>query len=321
MSDIILSILLNIGIFVLLALSLNIINGFTGMFSLGHAAFFGIGAYAAAVYMNHALPDPQSPIFLVHLAAGFALAVLAAGLAGLLVAVPCLRLTGDYLAIATLAFAEIVRIVLDTFKPEIFGGSKGLRIERSLDLPCSVPLVLVCIVAVTFLVRNLKFSATGRAFLAIRENEIAAQVMGINTAKLKIQSFVFGSSLAGLAGGLFAYSRDLIAPSDFGLMNTIMILLMIVLGGLGSITGSIVGAIVLGLIDPAVRFLPEMLEGFTASKFLRTLLEQIKANPQLIYAILLILLIRLRPQGIFGAHELSDLFKRSPSAGSRTDAA
>jgi len=302
--DIIFSPLLTAGIFVILSISLNLINGFTGMLNLGHVAFFGTGAYAAAVYMNAFAPALYSPMYWVHFAIGIALAAFIAGLAGLLVGVPCLRLAGDYLAIATLAFAEIFKIVMESVRPDIFGGAKGLRLEvDKLDSHWAFAICVGMIVVVTIFSRNLKRSATGRAFFAIRENEIAAQVMGMNVAFLKVQSFVLGSAMAGMAGALFAWSNYLIAPSNFDLMLTIMILLMIVLGGQGSVTGSIVGALILALVDPMVRYVPEAVGGVTDWRPVVTVLNGIKANPELIYAFLLILLIRLRPQGIFGMHE------------------
>ena len=315
MADIVFSALLYMGIFVILSISLNLINGFTGMFSLGHAAFFGIGAYAAALYMNAVEPTLYSPAYWTHLCIGTALAMLAAGVAGLAVGVPCLRLTGDYLAIATLAFGEIVRIFFQSFRQDIFGGPRGLTLAvDKLDSHWAFLVVLAAIALATIVVRNIKSSATGRAFLAIRENEIAAQVMGMNASLLKVEAFVIGSALAGLAGALFAYSRYLIAPKDFGLMCTIMVLLMIVLGGLGSITGAILGAVVLGLIDPLVRYLPEIFAGITGREEDVAVLLMAKENPQIIYALLLIGLIRLRPQGIFGTRELSDLFRRGERA-------
>ena len=304
--DIVFSPLLTAGIFVILAISLNLINGFTGMFSLGHAAFFGIGAYAAAVYMNLFSPPLYSAPYWFHFAAGTALAAIAAGVFGFLVGVPCLRLAGDYLAIATLAFAEIFKILLDSFMPEVFGGPKGLRLNvDKMDSHWAFCIAVAMIAAVTLFAGNLKRSAAGRAFFAIRENEIAARVMGMNVAYLKVQAFVIGSSIAGMAGALFAYSNYLIAPSNFDLMLTIMILLMIVLGGQGSITGSIVGALVLALVDPMVRYLPEFAGRVTENQAVLGILQVFKENPELIYAFLLVLLIRLRPQGIFGMHEWS----------------
>ncbi|HNY26259.1 MAG TPA: branched-chain amino acid ABC transporter permease [Candidatus Sumerlaeota bacterium] len=311
MADIIYSELLNIGIFVILAISLNLINGFTGMFSLGHAGFFGVGAYAAMLYMNHFAPEVYSAAYWGHFAAGLCVGAALAGGAGFCVGMPCLRLTGDYLAIATLAFAEILKVFLDSYRPDIFGGSKGLSLAVSkLEGQWAFWVIVAAIVLMTLLVRNLKNSAPGRAFLAIRENEIAAQVMGMNTASLKVQAFVMGAAMAGVAGGLFAYSRNLIAPGDFGLMRTIMILLMVVLGGTGSISGSIVGALILGLTETGVRYLPELGALVTQNERVAYGLERAKENPQVIFALMLIVLIRLRPQGILGMEEIGDLFRR-----------
>ncbi len=317
MADIIFSELLNIGIFVILAISLNLINGFTGMFSLGHAGFFGVGAYAAMLYMNHFAPELYSAVYWGHLVVGLGIGAAAAGIAGFCVGMPCLRLTGDYLAIATLAFAEILKVFLDSYRPDIFGGSKGLSLAVSkLEAHWAFCVIVLAIILITLLVCNLKNSAPGRAFLAIRENEIAAQVMGMNTASLKVQAFVIGAAMAGVAGGLFAYSRNLIAPGDFGLMRTIMILLMIVLGGTGSISGSILGALILGLTETGVRYLPELGALVTRNEQIAYGLDRAKENPQVIFALLLIVLIRLRPQGILGMEEFGDLFRRRKRRGS-----
>jgi branched-chain amino acid transport system permease protein len=197
MADIIFSELLNIGIFVILAISLNLINGFTGMFSLGHAGFFGVGAYAAMLYMNHFAPELYSAVYWGHFVVGLGIGAATAGIAGFCVGMPCLRLTGDYLAIATLAFAEILKVFLDSYRPDIFGGSKGLSLAVSkLEAHWAFCVIVLAIILITLLVRNLKNSAQGRAFLAIRENEIAAQVMGMNTASLKVQAFVIGAAMA-----------------------------------------------------------------------------------------------------------------------------
>lgn len=314
MQDIILTNLLNIGIFAMLAISLNLINGLTGMFSLGHAAFFGVGAYAAAVYMNHFAASIAVGGAWLHLPLGIVLSVFLAAILGLLVGIPCLRLTGDYLAIATLAFGEIFRIFMESLRPNLLGGPKGLRVEFVLDTPWAFAAIAAGVCATAWIAWSLKRSATGRAFLAIRENEIAAQAMGIDIASLKIQSFVLGSALAGLAGGLFALSRDQIAPADFSLMTTIMILLTIVLGGLGSITGAIAGALILGMVDPLVRHVPEKIAEMVQSPFLFDAMQKVKDNAQLFYALLLIVLIRLRPQGLFGLHEASFFFGRAKPA-------
>ncbi|MBN1865925.1 branched-chain amino acid ABC transporter permease [Candidatus Sumerlaeota bacterium] len=318
MTDIVFSILLNIGVFVILAVGYNVINGFTGMFSLGHAAFFGIGAYAGGVYLTHFDPALYTAPYWCHFVVGCFVAMIVAGIFGFLVGVPCLRLRGDYLAIATLAFAEIFRIVMDTLWPTRLGGPTGLEMPPKLPSHWAFLVALALIALVVVAASRIKRSATGRAFLAIRENEIAAQVMGMNTSRLKVEAFVIGSAIAGLAGALYAFSNDRIAPKDFDLMKTIVPLLMIVLGGLGSVSGSVVGAVLLGLIDPLVRFAPEQMKKLWENAQFAWTMDRIKENPQLVYALMLILLIRLRPQGIFGTNEISDLWRawrrRRPTA-------
>lgn len=314
MADMIFPELLNIGIFIILAVGLNIINGFTGMFSLGHAGFFAVGAYAAMLYMNYFAPELYSSSYFLHFGIGILVAMAVAGILGLCVGLPCLRLAGDYLAIATLAFGEIVRIFLESFRTDILGGATGLDLKTdAIDSQWGLLITFVLLSVIILLTRNLKNSATGRALLAIRENEIAAQVMGINVALLKVQAFVIGSALAGLAGALFAYSRSLIAPTDFNLLKTIMILLMIVLGGLGSLSGAVVGALLLGLVERLlIPYLPEVGMAISENETLYDILSTASTNPQIIFALLLIIMIRLRPQGIFGTKEISDFFKKKP---------
>lgn len=312
--DIIFSMLLTMGIFVVLSISLNLINGFTGMLSLGHIAFFGAGAYAAGLYMSAMEPALYSGAYWFHFLISCGVAGVVAAIFGMAVGIPCLRLEGDYLAIATLAFAEIFKIVLDSFMPEVFGGPRGLRLMDKMDSHWAFCVILGLIILAAFFARNLKSSAMGRAYFAIRENEIAARVMGMNLAFLKVCIFVMGSAIAGIAGAVFASSRYLIAPNDFAIMQTIMVLLMIVLGGQGSVTGSIVGALILSLVDPLVRYLPEIAANFSSNENLHNVLSTIKANPELIYAFLLIILIRLRPQGIFGMHEWTHYVFRKKAA-------
>ncbi|MFP4381975.1 MAG: branched-chain amino acid ABC transporter permease [Candidatus Sumerlaeia bacterium] len=301
--DIFFSPLCIMGLFVMLSVSLNIINGFTGMLTLGHVAFYGAGAYVAMFYMNAFSPPLFSAGFWFHMIIGMILAAIAAGVVGFLVGMPCLRLAGDYLAIATLAFAEIFKIVLES--TQSLGGPTGIPLSiEKIPSHWAFVLILVMIVLISLFALRLKRSATGRAFFAIRENEIAARVMGMNIAFLKVEAFVIGSAIAGMAGAIYAYSNYTIAPSDFDIMMTIMILLMIVLGGQGSVTGAIIGAIILALVDPAVRYASEI-TSFGPVVWVTNLFKE---NPQLIYAFLLIALIRLRPQGIFGMHEWSYYF-------------
>jgi branched-chain amino acid transport system permease protein len=247
----------------------------------------------------------------MHFGVCLVLGALVAGLFGMLVGIPCLRLSGDYLAIATLAFAEIFRLVLENLWPDLLGGPKGLRLAPGkLDSDIALICLVVGVVVVVILTRNLKYSATGRGFQAIRENEIAARTMGMNISVLKIQAFAISSAMAGLAGVLFTFSQWTISPGNFDLKMTIMILLMVVLGGAGSITGSIIGAFILGIISPLIRLTPDFAKQITEAPWLIDSLDKAKQNPEIIFSVLLIVLIRWRPQGIMGMAELSDLWKK-----------
>src|SRR5690606_34111626 len=263
-------ILVTIGINIILALSLNLVTGFTGQLHLGHAAFMAIGAYTAGLLATKA-------------GVSFAPAVLAAGLAaavaGVIVGRPTLRLRGDYLAIATLGFGEIVRITL--LNLDITGGPFGLRgIPRQTNLP-----IVILAALFTFLVlRSLVHSRMGRALIAIREDEVAAQTMGIDTARLKVASFTLAAFFAGIAGALFAYWFRYLNPSSFGFMVSIELLAMVVFGGLGNLLGSVVGAGVM-------TYLPE---------FLRTVAPAIAERRLVFYGALLVIVMILRPNGLLG---------------------
>jgi len=284
------------GVSIILAVSLNVINGLTGQFSLGHAGFMALGAYASAYFtttLRYFDPEvakyvSQQPLF--DGVWGFAPALLvgglAAALAGLLVGIPTLRLKGDYLAIATLGFGEIVAILLTNFKQ--VGGSKGLTgIPSYADTSWIYAFVAICIAFSLFFQR----STFGRALIAIRENELAAEVMGIRTARMKVMAFVYGAFFAGLAGGLYAHLFQTINPGNFNFMKSVEVVVMLVLGGLGSLTGAIVGAIILTVLPEALRDLEReiALPGFRMA----------------LYALILILMMIFRPQGIFGQRELS----------------
>ena len=264
-----------IGVNIILAIGLNLITGFTGQFSLGHAAFMAIGAYSSGI-MTAKLGMP--------FAVGIIAAALAAALAGLLIGIPTLRLKGDYLAIATLGFAEIVRIML--LNNDYVGGAIGLN-----DIPqyTNWTWLYFCVVATILIAHNFVNSYHGRACIAIREDEIAAEAMGINTAYYKILAFTMGAFLAGIAGALYANYFYFIKPDSFGFMKSIDILVIVVFGGMGSITGSIVGAIVLSLISVFLQGVPEL--------------------RMVIYAVVLFLIMVYRPQGLMGNTEFK-LFKR-----------
>lgn len=270
-NDYYLQILIWVGINVIMGVSLNLINGFTGQFSLGHAGFMAIGAYVAAS-MTKLMGMP------------FALALLAGGIAaaagGLVVGIPTLRLAGDYLAIATLGFGEIIRVII--LNLDVVGGPRGLP-----GIPAHTTFLWVYVIAAAtvIVVRNLIWSRQGRALVAIREDETAAETMGVDTTRSKIMAFVVGAFFAGVAGGLYAHKITFIDPSQFDFMKSIEALVIIVLGGLGSITGTVMAAFV-------VTFLPEILRAFADYRMI-------------VYSLMLILMMLYRPRGLMGTAEFS----------------
>ncbi|HYQ89503.1 MAG TPA: branched-chain amino acid ABC transporter permease [Candidatus Binatia bacterium] len=280
---------------VILALSLNLVNGITGQFSIGHAGFMAVGAYASAAYTVYASPILFGPGYAssAWLTAGaFLLAILVGGLAsavaGFLVGLPSMRLRGDYLAIVTLGFGEIIRVAI--LNIDAVGGARGFA-----GVPQRTNLAWVLGAAwITFVViRNLMKSFHGRALLAIHEDEIAAEALGIPTTRYKVTAFVIGAFFAGVAGALFAHYLYL-HTNSFTFMKSIEIVIMIVLGGMGSLTGSILGAILLTALPEVLRF----------ASSLRLI----------IYSLLLIVLMIARPQGILGRRELSFPKRRAPEA-------
>lgn len=272
-----------IGINIILATSLNMINGYTGQFSIGHAGFLAVGAYVGAI-MTVKLGFNMD----VALIAGTA----AAGLLGFLVGLPTLRLNGDYLAIATLGLGEIIRICI--LNIDYVGGAAGLM---GIPRLTSFPLVFWIMVAILFFIKNFKNSAHGRACLAIRENEIAADTMGIDTTKYKVMAFTLGAAFAGTAGVLFSHYFFIAHPASFTFMRSFDILTMVVLGGLGSMTGSVTGAIVLTFISAALADFPQW--------------------RMIIYSLTMIILMLYRPQGLFGSKELSMQLFRSLKIGGK----
>jgi len=286
------------GVAVTLAVSLNIVNGFTGQFSIGHAGFMAIGAYLAAAWA--AWCHAHNPLGLLDVPMGrhllFAGALLMGGLiaaaAGFVVGLPSLRLRGDYLAIATLGFGEIIRVLLEN--ADSLGGSRGFSMPPS---AISADLLWIWgIAATTILVAaRLKHSTEGRAMLAVREDEVAAEAMGVNTTKEKVRAFVMAAFFAGVAGALFAHLELYLNPKSFTFMRSIEVVAMVVLGGLGSITGAVLAAIVLSVLPEALRPV-QNLTGYD----LRLV----------IYGLLLIVVPMKRPAGLFGSGELR-LFKKA----------
>jgi branched-chain amino acid transport system permease protein len=287
-----------IGINIILAVSLNLINGFTGQFSIGHAGFMAIGAYVSAYLTVYHAPDWEPAIAgIVGADAAhvlmFVLAILAGGLAtalaGLIVGIPSLRLRGDYLAIVTLGFAEIIRIVI--LNIDKVGGATGLTVPGYTNFVWVGVFVVITVVVVHNIVR----SDTGRALVSIREDELAAEAMGINTTRYKVLSFVISSAFAGIAGVLFAHYNKFLSTADFTFLRSFEIIIMIVLGGMGSITGAILGAAVITILPEALRQLPTI--ALFGQEFNFADLRLV------IYAALLIVIMLTRPQGVLGTRE------------------
>lgn len=315
-------ILLDIGINIILAVSLNVVNGFTGQFSIGHASFMAVGGYTAGTVTYyggaHLFGDTLAhgdlrgqALFLVSCLAG----AVVAGLFGVLVGLPSLRLKGDYLALVTLGFGEIIRVLLQqthavptqlaevlamplwsmarddngdlavTGVPISLGGSLGFT---GLPFYTNMAWVYAWVCVTLILAYRLKESTHGRALLSIREDEIAAEAMGIPTTALKIRAFVMSAALAGVAGALFAHEiGTTLNPKELGFQKSFEVVIMVVLGGMGSISGAVLAAIVLTV-------LPELLRDANAYRMI-------------LYALSLILMMILRPQGLFGLREVWEI--------------
>ena len=274
-------VLLTVGINIILAVSLNVATGYLGQLPLGHAGFMAVGAYTCALFTKYSpLPDG------VSFAIGLALGAVMAGLFGVLIGVPALRLTGDYLAILTLGFGEIIRITLnnidDVLGYSLFYGSKGLK---NIPKYSNFANVFLCVVITCFLIHAMMKSRHGRAVLAIRDKEIAAESCGIQTTYYKVMAFAFSAAFAGLAGGLYACYIGVLNPSTFGFMKSIEILVMVVLGGMGSMLGSILSATVLTI-------LPEATRSFDSYRMV-------------IYSLVLVLMMIFRPGGLLGSYDFS----------------
>lgn len=275
-------ILQQIGINIILAVGLNLIVGFSGQFSLGHAGFMAIGAYAAAIIGS------KSPTYGAFFGAMLVGALLSGAIA-LLVGIPTLRLKGDYLAVATLGVSEIIRIFI------INGGSLTNGAAGILGIPnfTTWQMVYFFVVITTIATLNFLRSPIGRSTLSVREDEIAAESVGVNTTKIKIIAFVFGAITASIAGSLQAGFIGSVVPKDYTFINSINVLIIVVFGGLGSITGAIVSAIVLGILN--------------------MLLQDVTSVRMIIYALALVLVMIFRPGGLLGTWELSlsRFFKKS----------
>ncbi|QFG01147.1 branched-chain amino acid ABC transporter permease [Psychrobacillus glaciei] len=274
--------LILIAINIILAVSLHLVIGITGQFSIGHAGFLAVGAYLSAIVtMKLHLP------FIVAILVGG----IVAALAGLIVGIPSLRLKGDYLAIATLGFAEIIRIVF--LNIDYVGGAAGMQVTHLTTWTYA----FFCLVVTIIVIVNFTNSRHGIAAISVRENEIASDAMGINTTYYKVVAFALGSFFAGVAGALYAHNFYIIQPSQFGFLKSFDILIFVVLGGLGSLSGAVLSAILLTVVSTYLQGYPE--------------------TRMIIYSLVLILVMLYRPKGLMGTMEITDYFKlwRTPKGG------
>jgi len=267
-------------IMIIMAMSLNIVAGFLGEMALGHAGFMAIGAYSSA-YFSIALMDTGFPLpnIIVLILAMFVGGIVT-GIMGFLIGTPTLRLRGDYLGIVTIGFSEIIRIFFINFEPT--GGAAGLKGITKLVNFNNVYWITIVIIILIFTFGR---SKQGRAIISIREDEIASEAAGIPTTRYKVLAFTVSSFFAGIGGALYAHYQAFVEPSKFGFMFSIEMFVIVVLGGLGSLTGSIVAAIIL-------TALPEMLRGFAEYRLL-------------VYSLALIVMMIFRPQGMLGRSEFS----------------
>lgn len=266
--------LVNILINMILAIGLNLIVGYSGQLSLGHAGFMAIGAYATGILT---IENQSVGAFLISLVVGS----LFAGVVALIVGIPTLRLKGDYLAVATLGFSEIIRILILNMT-ELTNGAAGLSgIPFFADWQTAFALALICII----LVANYTRSSIGRATIAIREDEVAAESVGVNTFYYKLIAFIIGAVTASVAGSIHASYFGVINPSQFTFDKSIDVLIMVVFGGIGSLTGSVVAAVALGILN--------------------MYLQPFGALRVIIYSLVLILIMIFKPTGLFGTKEIS----------------
>ena len=284
-------IIITIGINVILATSLNIVCGYLGQLPLGHAGFMAVGAYAGAIFIKATpvaslLKAGRNAACLPYIFSALIISALVAGVFGLLIGIPALRLKGDYLAIITLGFGEIIRVVLTNIDSVLgfkltYGASGLARIPKFTNMALLYVVTVLCL----FLIHTFMKSRHGRAVLSIRDNEIASESVGVNTTFYKTAAFVFSAMLAGVAGCLYSGYIGSLYPSTFKFMKSIEILVMVVLGGMGSMLGSVISAVVL-------TSLPELLRSFSDYRMV-------------VYSLALVLMMLFRPKGLFGTYDFS----------------
>lgn len=271
------TVILQIGVYIILAVSLNISTGYLGQLPLGHAGFMAVGAYAAAIFWKSKLFEQDLPMILL----GLLIAGIVAAIFGIMIGIPALRLKGDYLAIITLGFGEIIRIIINN-TAKLTGGAAGLR---NVPKYSNFMLIYICVALTCTFIHMMMKSRHGRAILSIRENEIAAESCGIKTTYYKVLAFAVSAFFAGIAGALYGGIQGTLSPEKFGFMNSIDILVMVVLGGMGSMLGSALAAAILTALP--------------------LILQQFNEYRMIIYPTILILVMIFKPSGLMGTYDFS----------------
>ena len=284
-------ILIMVGINIILAVSLNIATGYLGQLPLGHAGFMAVGAYAGGIFMKAVpvqalLKAGNTSAAIPYMLLALLISAFVAGIFGILIGIPALRLRGDYLAIITLGFGEIIRVILTNIDSVLgFDFTYGAAGLKRIPKYSSFTLVFICVVVSCYIIHTVMKSRHGRAILSIREDEIASESVGIRTTYYKTFAFVLSAMLAGIAGCLYAGYLGSLYPSTFKFMKSIEILVMVVLGGMGSMLGSIISAIVLTI-------LPELLRSFSDYRMVA-------------YSLALVIMMIFRPKGLMGSYDFS----------------
>ena len=285
------NVLMVVGINVILAVSLNVATGYLGQLPLGHAGFMAVGAYAGGIFMKATplaalLKEGNTLGALPYIAAAMLISGVVAGIFGIIIGIPALRLKGDYLAIITLGFGEIIRVILNNIDSVLgFKFTYGASGLKRIPKVSTLALVLICVVLTCLVIHMVMKSRHGRAVLSIRENEIAAESCGIKTTYYKVMAFTLSAFFAGVAGCLYAGYLGSLYPNTFGFMKSIEILVMVVLGGMGSMLGSVLSATVLTI-------LPEVLRAFSDYRMV-------------LYSLVLILVMIFKPTGLLGTYDFS----------------
>ena len=291
------TVVVTIGINVIMAVSLNMVTGVLGQLTLGHAGFMSVGAYAAAL-LTKALPWP----IMVSLPVGLLFGGIIAAIFGMIIGIPALRLRGDYLAIITLAFGEIIRIAINNLS--FTGGAKGLRGIPMLNPMPKFTIIYICATMTIFVVVLVIRSRQGRAIISIREDQIASEACGIDSTRYKLMAFMIGAFFAGVAGGLYAHHLGVLEAKNFGFNKSVEIVVMVVMGGMGSTTGSVIAATLLSILPEGLRSLKSIPGLAQAIPFLA---DEARDPRMVIYSLLLVLIMIFLPKGLAGLWNRKEL--------------